>query len=165
MKAIYPGSFDPITLGHMDIIHRASKIFDLTVGIANNPAKKNYISAEERIFLAKFSITEASIHNVNVEIVPGLLANFCKENGIGIIIRGLRNSIDFEYEFSMAHINESLGDLETVFLSSCGNQTHISSSAVRELCKYGAENIRNYVPPSVFEFLKKQKLDKLPSCG
>jgi pantetheine-phosphate adenylyltransferase len=149
MKAIFPASFDPITLGHMDIIKRASKMFSLTIGVATNPNKQYLLPQEISVSLINASLREANIF-ANVAVVSGLLVDFCKEREIEIVIRGLRNSIDFEYEFSMAHINRGLGNIETIFFPAAGSHTHISSSAVKELSKYGADKIKNYVPAPVF---------------
>ncbi len=152
IKAIYAGSFDPITLGHVDIINRASKLFDLTVGVATNPSKKPLFGVLDRLNHISGVIQEFNIPNVTVAAVPGLLAQFCIENDITVIVRGLRNSIDFEYEFDMAHVNAGLGKMETVFLPAQGAQTHISSSVVRQLASLGAD-YTPYVPKVIQEAL------------
>lgn len=153
IKAVYAGSFDPITNGHLDIIKRASTIFDLTIIIANNSSKKHLLTIEERIKLVKESTL------LKTEQITGLLSSYCKENNINIIIRGLRNSIDFEYEFQMAHINNSIfNNLETIFIPSKGDQTYISSSMIRELLKLNAD-ISKYVPSVVNDFLSCRKFN------
>lgn len=129
IKAIYAGSFDPLTLGHMDIIQRASKLFELHIGIASNPKKNYWLKAEERQDLVAQSIADVTDkYHMNVFIIPGLLAGFCKLHDIKVLVRGLRNTIDFEYEFGMSTVNSGLGDLETVFLPARSPKSHISSS-------------------------------------
>lgn len=152
IKAIYAGSFDPLTLGHVDIIVRASKMFDLTIGVATNPSKNHLFDAMDRLSHVAFVLEEFKLTNVKFGFVPGLLAQFCAENSITVIVRGLRNSIDFEYEFDMAHVNAGLGKMETVFLPAQGAQTHISSSVVRQLASLGAD-YTPYVPKVIQEAL------------
>jgi pantetheine-phosphate adenylyltransferase len=151
-KAIYAGSFDPITLGHMDIITRACTLFDLSVGVANNPKKQHFFNINERVVLVARSIAEIGL-DVPVHSVTGLLAEHCVAEGIRVIVRGLRNTIDFEYEYGMARINHGIGRVETVFLPGKGSQSHISSSAVRELAMHGAEVV-DYVPAAVSKAIK-----------
>jgi pantetheine-phosphate adenylyltransferase len=152
IKAVYPGSFDPLTLGHLDIIVRASKMFDLTVGVANNASKNYLFSNIDRMYHVGKVLEDAKLE-VTVSLVPGLLAQFCRENDITVIVRGLRNSMDFEYEFDMAHVNSDLGKLETVFLPANGSQTHISSSVVRQLAQLGAD-YTPYVPKVIDKALQ-----------
>lgn len=164
MKAVYAGSFDPITRGHLSIIKRAAKMFDLTIGVANNAKKKQWIGIEDRKRLVEQSLTDVISgsqdlrERCRVETVDGLLANFCTKNDIRIIVRGLRNTIDFEYEFGMAHVNKLIsmveGSLETVFLVADEKETHISSSVVRELFEHGA-NTKLLVPSPVEELFNQ----------
>jgi len=154
IKAIYAGSFDPITLGHLDIISRAAKCFELSIGIANNPKKKHWLSIENRQDLVAQSIVSVSPYLIDVHIIDGLLANFCKTNGIQVLIRGLRNTIDFEYETSMYAVNSRLAHLETVFFPAQSSNSHISSSVVRELVSLGVD-VSPYVPEAVLRFLQK----------
>lgn len=153
MKAIISGSFDPITLGHLDIIERASKMFDeIFVGICENSDKKSLFSFNDRKTMAELACKE--LNNVKVVTVKGLLADFTDENGISVIVRGLRDSIDLAYEMPMTVINRSLRNHpETVFLPTKPEYTHISSTYVRELLKYG-EDVSGYLPPSVYEYIK-----------
>jgi pantetheine-phosphate adenylyltransferase len=144
IKGIYTGSFDPLTLGHVDIIVRASKLFDLTIGVATNPSKKPLFHQSQRVVQIIETFKDLSL-NVKVREVNGLLAKYCAENDIKVVVRGLRNSVDFEYEFGMAHVNSGLGDLETIFLPAQGAQTHVSSSVVRQLAQLGAD-YTPYVP-------------------
>lgn len=149
-KAICPGSFDPITKGHLDIITRASKMFDdLTVLIVANPNKHPSFTLEERKALAKKAT--AHLQNVSVDIHTGLLADYLKENKIDVICKGLRAMSDFEYEFQMALTNKALvPEAETVFLNTSKDFLFTSSSLVRELANFGGD-IKDFVPESVYD--------------
>ena len=147
---ICPGSFDPVTLGHLDIITRASRMFDkVLVAVLVNSSKRPTFSTEERIEL----LCEATKELPNVEIVSfeGLLAEYCKKSGIGTIVKGLRAVSDFEYEFQMAIANKKLNpQLETIFLTADADSTFLSSSMVREICSMGGD-IGNFVPACVHD--------------
>ncbi|MBQ1838848.1 MAG: pantetheine-phosphate adenylyltransferase [Ruminococcus sp.] len=147
---ICPGSFDPVTLGHLDIITRASRMFDkVLVAVLVNSSKRPTFSTEERIELLR----EATKELPNVEIVSfeGLLAEYCKKSGIGTIVKGLRAVSDFEYEFQMAIANKKLNpQLETIFLTADADSTFLSSSMVREICSMGGD-IGNFVPACVHD--------------
>lgn len=153
VKVLYAGSFDPITLGHMDIIRQSSEVFDtVIVGVAHNPDKKNFISEEKRVELVKECIKQFS--NVEVFAYDGLTVNFAKSQNASVLIRGLRNATDFEYEKQLAKINLDIDcSIKTVFLTSKPEYSHISSSAVRELILY-KQNISNYVPEPVEKFIR-----------
>lgn len=174
MKVIYAGSFDPITNGHINIIRRAAKLFsEVYVVIAHNKKKNPLFSKEEKLSLTQSSLWEIAneekkmgfngIFNklndghLHCDIVEGLVADFCKEKGIHILIRGLRANTDFEYEMNMSNINRDLseGTLETVFLGAIPNQTQLSSSAVRELAKYHRLP-KGYVTDVVAKALKEK---------
>lgn len=131
--AVYPGSFDPITNGHLDIIERASRIYDkVVVGVLNNSNKKPLFSVGERIELIK-SVT-GHIDNVEVDSFDGLLVDFVKSKEASVIVKGLRTVLDFEYEFQMALLNKALNpEYETVFLMTDTKYSYISSSMVKEL--------------------------------
>ena len=148
--AIYPGSFDPITYGHIDIITRASNMFDrVIVGVFVNMDKKPSFDIDERIGFLRRTIG----HLPNVEIVgfDGLLANCAKECGASAVVRGLRAVSDFEYEFQMALTNEKLNpDLETVFLASDAQYTYLSSSIVKNVASFGGD-ITNFVPECIHD--------------
>ncbi|WP_034785492.1 pantetheine-phosphate adenylyltransferase [Eubacterium xylanophilum] len=148
MKAIFPGSFDPITLGHLDLIERGSTLYDeLIVVILENNSKNPMFSIEERITM----IEEATSHldNVRVDTYSGLTVDYCKDNGIHCMLRGLRNDIDFEYEKQLETINHRLSEsVETVFLMTRAEHFHISSSAVKELLLY-KQDVDEYVPQAV----------------
>ncbi len=147
-SAVYPGSFDPVTNGHLDIINRASKIVDrLIVAPLINFSKVHTFSLEERV--RQLEILTADIPNVEVKPFEGLLVNFARENNIKIIIRGLRAVTDFEYEFQMALANRNLADdIETLFVSTSVQYLYLSSSTVKEVAKLGGD-ISNMVPEQI----------------
>lgn len=145
-KAIYPGSFDPITFGHQDIIERSSAIFDeLIVGVLNNSAKNSLFSVDERVSMLR-ELTKG-IPNVIVDSFDGLLVDYMKESGATIIVRGLRAVTDFEYELQIAQTNHvEYPEVETVFLTTNLKYSYLSSSVVREFAAYGGD-ISKFVPP------------------
>lgn len=151
-KALYAGSFDPITLGHMDIINQTSEIFDtVIIGVAHNPDKKCFLLPEKRVELIKECVK--NISNVEVYTYEGLTVDFAKSHKASVLIRGLRNSADFEYENQLAQMNSDLdSSIKTVFLTSKPEYNHISSSSVRELIYYGVD-ISKYVPEPVNRFI------------
>ncbi len=147
-KAIYPGSFDPVTYGHIDIIERASKIFDeLIVAVLNNRAKSPLFSVDERVNILNEVLSDIS--NIRVESYEGLLVNFAVECGAGVIVRGLRAVTDFEYELQLAQTNNVLNTgIDTVFLTTSLEYAYLSSSTVKEVASYGGD-IDKFVPPLV----------------
>ncbi len=148
MKAIYPGSFDPVTLGHLDIIRRSAKLVDeLIVGVLNNNTKSPLFSAEERVKMLKEVVCD--IPNVRVQSFSGLLVDFAKQEQAGMIIRGLRAITDFEYEIQMSQVNRKLDqDIETVFLTTSLDYSYLSSSNVKEVAAFGGD-ISQFVPECV----------------
>ena len=152
IKAIYPGSFDPVTIGHIDIISRASKMFDqVIVAVLNNLVKNPSFTTDERIALLK----EATKDFDNVEIVgfDGLLADYAKERGVNVIVKGLRAVSDFEYEFQQALTNKKLNpELETVFLTSNAEYMYLSSSMVKQVASLGGD-ISSFVPECVHDII------------
>lgn len=148
--AICPGSFDPITVGHLDIIHRAAAMFDHVVVAVLLNDKKNYtFSVEDRVAMIKASITD--LPNVSVESHSGLLAEYAKEKGACAIVKGLRAMSDFEYEFQMALTNKKLNpDVETVFLTTSAENMYVSSSVVRQVASLGGD-VREFVPDAIYE--------------
>ncbi|MBT5218644.1 MAG: pantetheine-phosphate adenylyltransferase [Woeseia sp.] len=152
VSAMYPGTFDPITLGHEDLVRRACRIFDhVVVAIAANPSKEPMFSLEERVELARASMTD--INNIEVSGYEGLTVDFARDNGLGVIMRGLRAVSDFEYEFQLANMNRHLADdVETAFLTPNENYNFISSSLVREICSMGGD-ISEFVSPVVNDAL------------
>ncbi len=148
--AVYPGSFDPITKGHLDIIERGAKIFDkVVVAVLINIDKKHLFTIEERVHL----INKVTSHIDNVEVVSfdGLLVNFLREREINVIMKGIRTVLDFEYELQMANVNKELNnDVETVCLMAAPKYSHISSSNVKQVAQFGG-NIENLVPEEILE--------------
>lgn len=155
MILVYPGSFDPITNGHLDIITRAVYICDkLIVAVGSNEAKKPAFSVDERIELIKSTIGERD--DIMVTSFSGLLADFVKKVGAKAVIKGLRAMSDFEYEFQMALLNKNLEpDMETLFMMTNVNYSYLSSSAVKEIAKNGG-NIEGLVPECIREKVVKK---------
>jgi len=154
-RAIYPGTFDPITNGHADLIERASRMFDeVIVGIAANPSKKPLFSLEERVSL--ISTVSSELDNVTVIGFSGLLAEFARTENATILIRGLRAVADFEYEFQMVGMNRALDDsIETVFLMAEARHQAIASKLVKEVARLGGD-ISKFVSPEVQSALIKR---------
>ncbi|KTC91878.1 pantetheine-phosphate adenylyltransferase [Legionella cincinnatiensis] len=156
LKAIYPGTFDPVTNGHVDIISRAAKIFpEIVVGVASNKAKRPFLPLETRINLLKESL--AHLPGVCVLGFENLLIDFVLEQNAGIILRGLRAVSDFEYEFQLAGMNRKLSKkIETIFLTPSENLMFISSTLVREIAFLNGD-ISQFVPSCVVRELKKRQ--------
>ena len=151
--AVCPGSFDPITLGHVDIVRRARGIADeVIIAIGINPAKTPLIDDETRRDLVAEAV--ADIPGVRVELVPGLIADFCREVGASAIVKGIRGGADYDHELPMALMNKHLSGIETVFLTANPELIHISSSLVRELRKFGRD-VSDLVPAQVAAALAK----------
>ena len=155
--AIYPGSFDPITLGHLDVIQRAAACFEkVWVCVMVNAEKKSpMFTAEERVALIRASV--ADIDNVEVEAFSGLLALYAVSKGANVLVKGVRNATDFDQEYQMAAINRGISSgLETVLLPSSPAYQHFSSTMVREMIRYG-QPMEKYVPAPVAEELKRKE--------
>ncbi len=155
-KAIYPGSFDPLTYGHLDIIRRAADIFDdLTVSVLDNHAKTPLFSVEERVNILKEATKDMA--NVKIESFSGLLIDYARENGYHVSIRGLRAITDFEYELQIAQTNKMLshGELDTMFLTSDVEFSYLSSSGVKEIASFGGD-ITQCVPAFVADLVYKK---------
>lgn len=154
--AIYPGTFDPITNGHYNIIERCSTLFDeLIVLVMINPNKSNMFSIDERVELIKKQCK--GIPNVRIESYEGLLIQYANDNNCNVIIKGIRNTLDFEYETQMALINKSLkSDLETLFMVSDSKYSYVSSSTVKEIFNLNGD-VKQYVSQDVMESLRKFK--------
>lgn len=153
--AVYPGSFDPITNGHLDIIARAAKVYDkLIVGVLDNINKKPLFTARERVELIR-KVT-AGIDNVECDMFSGLLVDFAKANNASVIVKGLRTVADFEYEFQMALLNKALNpEFETMFLMTDTKYSYISSSMVKEVAKYSGE-LNGLIPSGIIEAVRQK---------
>lgn len=153
--AIYPGSFDPITNGHLDIIKRASKIYDkIIVSVLQNPSKNPMFTLEERVELIKRVVKP--YENVDVDCFTGLLIDYAKQQNANVIIKGLRAVSDFEYEFQMALMNRKLAsDIETIFLMTNSQYSYLSSSIIKEVAKFGG-CIEGLVPEIVKDSIFKK---------
>ncbi len=160
-KAVYPGSFDPMTLGHLDIIKRASKIFDeLTVSVLDNHSKTPLFSVDERVNILKEATKD--IPNVKVESFSGLLVDYAREKDFKVSIRGLRAITDLEYELQIAQTNRMLssGALDTLFLTTAAEYSYLSSSGVKEIASFGGD-ILGCVPRFVADLVyAKYGIDK-----
>jgi pantetheine-phosphate adenylyltransferase len=138
MKAVCPGSFDPVTLGHVDVVRRAAAMFDeLVVAVAVNPNKQGLFTVDERRGL--LADTFADLPNVTTAAFSGLLVDWCREQGVGVIAKGLRSGTDYAYELPMAHMNRHLTGVDTVFLSASPEHTFVSSSLVKEVARGGGD--------------------------
>ena len=156
--AVYPGSFDPITCGHLDIIKRSCKLFDkVIVAVLNNSSKSPLFTVDERVELINKCI--GNLPNCEVQSFSGLLVDFVKESGAHTVIRGLRAISDFEYEFQMALLNKKLSpDVETVFMVTNLNCLYISSSVVKEICRFGGD-AEGMIPGEIINYIK-DKIEK-----
>ena len=156
--AIYPGSFDPITNGHIDIAQRAAKLFDeLIIAVAVKKSEKTLLPSEERLLLVKDIFS--NIKNVEVISFDSLVADLAQEKSVNIVVRGIRTIIDLDYEYKMAYMNKKLyKDIETVFLTPTENFNYISSSLVREIAVLGGD-VSAFVPESVELVLKEKFLE------
>lgn len=146
--AVYPGTFDPITNGHSDLVQRAARLFDrVVVAVAKDTGKAPVCGIEERVQLAQAAL--ADVPNVDVVPFEGLLVNFCRSHGAGIVIRGLRAVSDFEFEFQLASMNRRLApEIETIFLTPAEQYAFISSTLVREIARLGGD-VSEFVHPEV----------------
>jgi pantetheine-phosphate adenylyltransferase len=151
-RAVYPGTFDPITNGHCDLVSRATRLFDqVLVGVARDTGKQPVCAIDERVELARLALADVA----GAEVVPfeGLLVDFCRQAGASVVIRGLRAVSDFEFEFQLAAMNRRLApDIETVFLTPAEQYAFISSSLVREIARLGGD-VSEFVHPAVRQML------------
>ena len=154
--AVYPGSFDPATNGHIDIIKRSGALFDrVIVAVLSNPSKNPIFSVEERVDILKR--TCGDIKNVEIDSFSGLLIDYCKSKNANVIVKGLRAVSDFEYELQMAHMNKKLNqEIETVFIMTSSRYSYLSSSLVKEVAQFGG-CIRGLVP----EIIEKEIYERL----
>ena len=149
--AVCPGSFDPVTNGHLDVIERAAARFDrLIVACLRNRGKQPLFDVDERVELVKTVV--GHLPNVEVSSFEGLLVDFCRANDVGVIVKGLRAVSDFEYELQMAQMNNRLGGVETFFLTTSPVYSYLSSSLVKEVARFGGD-VSDFIPPVVAERL------------
>jgi pantetheine-phosphate adenylyltransferase len=154
VAAVCPGSFDPVTLGHLDVIERAASRFDrLVVACTRNVGKAALFGLDERVELLE-TVT-AHLENVEVASFEGLLVDFCRRNGVGVVVKGLRAVSDFEYELQMAQMNARLGDVETFFLNTSPVYSFLSSSLVKEVARFGGD-VSDFLPPVVVDRLAER---------
>jgi len=155
-RALCPGSFDPVTNGHLDIIGRACKLYDeVVVAVLINPTKSGLFSVPERMDLLRDAT--GNFGNVIVESFGGLLVDFCRQRDIAVIVKGLRAVSDFDYELQMAQMNHSLAGIETLFMTTNPEFSFLSSSLVKEVAKYGGD-VSGLVPDNVLQGLKLKAL-------
>jgi pantetheine-phosphate adenylyltransferase len=154
-KAVYPGTFDPFTRGHEDLVRRAATLFDhVVLGVADSRAKRTFFSLEERVTLAKDVLAE--LKNVHVIGFSGLLINFVRQQGARVVVRGLRAVSDFEYEFQLAGMNRNLWpEMETVFLTPSEQHMFTSATLVREIAMLGGD-VAEFVHPAIAAKLKQK---------
>lgn len=154
-RAIYAGSFDPITLGHLDVIERAAPMFEeLVVAVAHNSAKRSVFSVDERIEMIRESVSH--LPNARVDAFDGLLVEYARKIGAGVLVRGLRSVKDFDYEFQMALTNRHLStEIESIFLMTHGKYAHVASSLIREIAAMGGD-VTGMVPDSVVWRLRQR---------
>jgi pantetheine-phosphate adenylyltransferase len=152
--AVCPGSFDPVTHGHLDIVARAAKLFDeVTVAVLVNPGKSGLFSVDERVAMLR-EVT-ANLSGVTIEAFEGLLVDFCRERGIAAIVKGLRAVTDFDYELQMAQMNSRLAGVETVFVPTSPEWSFLASSLVKEVAAHGGD-VSGLVPPAVLTRLHER---------
>jgi pantetheine-phosphate adenylyltransferase len=157
-RVVCPGSFDPITFGHLDIIERASSIFDeVVIAVMVNKTKQTLFTVEERMEMTK-EVT-GKFPNVKVDSWSGLLVDYCKKNDISIIVKGLRAVTDFDYELQMSQINLQLQGVETLFISTAPAHSFLSSSLVKEIASHGGD-VSSYIPAVLLERLKDRLAGK-----
>jgi pantetheine-phosphate adenylyltransferase len=154
LGALCPGTFDPVTNGHVDIIHRAARCFDtVVVAVLENPGKAPLFSTEERVGMLKEGV--ADLANAEVASFSGLLVDYAAARGIGIVVKGLRAVTDFDYELQMAQMNNKMSGVETFFVATSPQWSYLSSSLIKEVVSYGGD-ISGLVPPFVLDRLREK---------
>jgi pantetheine-phosphate adenylyltransferase len=154
LTALCPGTFDPVTNGHVDIVRRAAALFDrVVVAVVDNPAKEPLFSVAERVDMLREAV--AGLDNVEVDSFSGLLVDHARSRGVGTIVKGLRAVTDFDYELQMAQMNRHLGEVETCFVPTSPRWSYLSSSLVKEVARYGGD-VSGLVPEHVLGRLKER---------
>lgn len=154
--AVCPGSFDPVTNGHLDIVSRAATVYEqVIVAILVNPAKSVVFSVDERIAMLEAAAARLQLGNVAVLSFEGLLVDFCREQDARVIVRGLRAATDFDYELAMAQMNSTLSGVETAFLATSPQWSFLSSSLIKEVVRFGGD-VSSLVPPEVADGLQQR---------
>jgi pantetheine-phosphate adenylyltransferase len=158
IRAIFPGSFDPITNGHLDVVRRGTKLFDeLIIAVGHNPSREQLFTTDERVKMIKELVAEMS--NVVVESFEGLTADYVVKRGADVILRGLRNLTDVQYEFQLAMTNRAVAGIETVFIMTSEQYGFVSSTLIREVAGLGG-NVSSLIPKTVYERLRKRLAGK-----
>lgn len=154
-RLVYPGSFDPITFGHVDIIKRASQFCDeLIVAVLKNPSKQSAFSLDERVHMIDICVKD--LENVSVKSFDGLLAEFVRKTGAKAIIKGLRAVSDYEYELQMAHINKKLNpEMETLFMMASAQYSFLSSSTIKDIVLFGGD-VSEFIPCEILDIVNKK---------
>jgi pantetheine-phosphate adenylyltransferase len=156
-RVVCPGSFDPVTNGHLDIISRAAQLFDeVIVAVAQNPSKTTLFTAEERVELIREATKQ--LENVRVDRFEGLTVDFCRDNDISAIVKGLRAVTDFDYEMQMAQMNYNQAGVETLFMTTNPLYAFLSSSLVKDFAKFGGD-VSGLVPPTVLDQLNRRLIE------
>ena len=159
-RAVCPGSFDPVTNGHVDVINRAAALYDeLVVAVLVNPGKAGLFSVEERMELLREAVTE--LPNVRVDSFQGLLVDYCRAHDVPVIVKGLRAVSDFEYELQMAQMNRELAGIETLFVPTAPQVGHLSSSLVKQIAQFGGD-VSRLVPKAVDDRLRERARGERP---
>ena len=159
MRAICPGSFDPVTNGHLDVFTRAARIAEeVTVAVLVNPNKAGMFSVEERMEILR-EVT-ADLPNVRIDSFHGLLVDYCREHGIEAIVKGLRAISDFDYELQMAQMNHRLAEVETLFVSTNPQYSYLSSSLIKEVARHGGD-VTGLVPQAVLDRFPEKLSDRM----
>jgi pantetheine-phosphate adenylyltransferase len=155
-RAVCPGSFDPVTFGHLDIVSRAAGLFDeVIVAVLVNDSKHGLFSVDERVELIHDAIDDLNLANVTVTSFRGLLVDFCRDHDIAAIVKGIRAVSDFDFELQMAQMNKSLTGVDTVFMPTSPTWSYLASSLVKEVARFGGD-VSDFVPPTVLERLRER---------
>jgi pantetheine-phosphate adenylyltransferase len=154
LAALCPGTFDPVTNGHLDIIRRAARVFDsVVVAVLENPAKRHVFSVDERVAMLKDAVSD--LPGVEVDSFSGLLVDYAKARGVGVVVKGLRAVTDFDFELQMAQMNHRMTGMETFFVATSPQWSYLSSSLIKEVARFGGD-VSGLVPPFVRDRLEEK---------